>query len=97
MPLRSATTEENVGGALRTATFLGDKTFRVAAGTAPPTFIKLFSSESPYRLAAPRPMKMIRRRPRLLFEDQHEHDDDVIEATLNVFRRRVGSDNFVLL
>jgi hypothetical protein len=41
MPLYGATTYENVGGALRAATFLGDKTLPVAAGTAPPTFIKL--------------------------------------------------------
>jgi hypothetical protein len=39
-----------VGGALRAATFLGDKTFRVAAGTAPPTFIKLFSSKDGSRV-----------------------------------------------
>jgi hypothetical protein len=35
-----------VGGALRAATFLGDKSIGVAAGTAPPTFIKLFSLET---------------------------------------------------
>ena len=40
-----ATTYENVGGALRAAICPGDKTFRFAAGTAPPTFIKLFSLE----------------------------------------------------
>ena len=38
MVRHSAQSDENVGGALRAATFLGDKTSRVAAGTAPPTF-----------------------------------------------------------
>jgi len=46
MPLRGATTYANMGGALRAAIFLGGKTFRVAAGTAPPTFIKPFSTET---------------------------------------------------
>jgi hypothetical protein len=50
MPLCGATTNENAGGTLRAATFLGDKTFRVAAGTAPLTFIELFSSETAARL-----------------------------------------------
>ncbi len=35
---------DNVGGALRAAIFLGDKTSRVAAGTAPPTFAEWVES-----------------------------------------------------
>ena len=38
MVRRHAATDGNVGGALRAAIFLRDKTSRVAAGTAPPTF-----------------------------------------------------------
>jgi hypothetical protein len=45
MPRCGATYDENVGGALRAANLLADKTFRVAAGTAPPTFSRLFSGE----------------------------------------------------
>ena len=45
MPLCGATFDENVGGALRAAILLADKAFRVAAGTAPPTFSELFSKE----------------------------------------------------
>jgi hypothetical protein len=47
MPLCGATTYEKMWEA-RSARrlFFGDKTFRVAAGTAPPTFIKLFSCEA---------------------------------------------------
>jgi len=44
MPRSGTTTDENVGGALRAAIF-SDQTFLVTAGTAPPTFIKLFSEE----------------------------------------------------
>jgi len=50
MPLCGVTFDENVGGArvsadTRAAILLADKTFRVAAGTAPPTFSRLFSKE----------------------------------------------------
>ena len=53
MPRYGITTDENVGGArvsadARAAIF-GDRPLRVAAGTAPPTFIKLFSEEQPHR------------------------------------------------
>jgi hypothetical protein len=34
-------TDENVRGVLRAAPFLGDKTSRIAAGRAPPTFAAL--------------------------------------------------------
>lgn len=45
-----ATSDKNVGGPrvsanTRAANLLADKTFRVAAGTVPPTFSRLFSEE----------------------------------------------------
>jgi len=50
MPRCGATTNEKVGGACvsadtRAASFCSDQIFRVAAGTAPPTFSRLFSEE----------------------------------------------------
>jgi len=51
MPLCGATFDENVGGArvsadTRAAILLADKTFRVAAGTAPPTFGRQLKEDS---------------------------------------------------
>ena len=51
MPRRGATTDERVGGArvsadTRAAIFFSDQTFRVAAGTAPPTFASYFRGSS---------------------------------------------------
>jgi hypothetical protein len=53
MPRCGVRFDENVGGALRAAILLADKTFQAAPGTAPPTF-RLFSSERGRDVRAPR-------------------------------------------
>ena len=62
MPLSGATFYENVGGVRvsadsRAALLLADKTFRVAAGTAPPTFRRLFSEGLQSRVRARRALQ----------------------------------------
>lgn len=52
MPRCGATFDEDMGVALRAASLLDNKTFWVAAGTAPLTFSRLFSKKLPHRRRA---------------------------------------------